>query len=394
MKYPEFKLMLILILVSSFMLLLGLFLLARFNSMFKRSIRNELLRKNIVVWMIAICLVLSISPTNRGYYEMATKSGNWILFFLHQIASITVETLFVFNCTYLVIISAWFRRLSFRKQMAISLIIITTCSLLIGIPINYFGNMFQNHQGSLKNLSLTLLFNFYSGSMCGLIYVTMSFVNGERKRILNEKELELTRMSELKTKAELDALHSKVNPHFLYNALNSIADLSVTDGKKARRMTIALADLFRYSINYSHNNFSTLKDEVAMTEVYLQIEKVRFEDQLNYSISMDEETGHYLVPRFILQPMAENAVKHGLKATGKMTEIKLEVKKNDRGLEISIADNGPSFPDELVPGYGVKSVFDKLDLLFPGLYEIFFRNQPRKEVSICINKLMKNEPAV
>jgi len=394
MKYPEFKLMLILILVSSLMLFLGLFLLTRFHFMFKRFIKHELLRRNIVVWMTSICLVLAVSPTDKQYYEMAAKTGNWLRFFAQQICIITVECLFIFNGTYLVIRSNWVRLLSFRKQMAVTLVMIITCTLLVGIPINYFVNMLRNKEASFKNIDLTLLFNFYLGTMCGLIYVTMSTINVERKRILSEKELELTRMSELKTKAELDALHSKVNPHFLYNALNSIADLSVTDGKKARRMTIALADLFRYSINYSHNNFSTIKDEVAMTEVYLQIEKVRFEDQLNYSVNMDEEAGHYLVPRFILQPMAENAVKHGLKATGKMTEIKLEVKKNERGLEINIADNGPSFAEELVPGYGVKSVFDKLDLLFPGQYEIFFRNQPRKEVSICINKLMKNEPAV
>ena len=90
-------------------------------------------------------------------------------------------------------------------------------------------------------------------------------------------------------------------------------------------MTMALADLFRYSINYSNNNFSTIKDEVEMAEVYLQIEKIRFEDQLNYPVHVDEKLNHYLVPRFVIQPLVENAVKHGLKATGQMTEIMLEV---------------------------------------------------------------------
>ena len=159
-------------------------------------------------------------------------------------------------------------------------------------------------------------------------------------------------------------------------------------------MTIALADLFRYSINYSQDNYSTVNDEVAMTEVYLQIEKIRFEDQLNYSIHIEEEAGHYLVPRFILQPIVENAVKHGLKATGKLTEIILEVKKTDEDLVMTIADNGPAFPEDLAPGYGVKSVFDKLDLLFPGQYELHFTNLPRKQVSIHIHKLVKNEPGV
>jgi LytS/YehU family sensor histidine kinase len=92
--------------------------------------------------------------------------------------------------------------------------------------------------------------------------------------------------------------------------------------------------------------------------------------------------------------LAENAVKHGLKATGKMTEIKIEIKKGDLGLSIVVSDNGPAFPDELSPGYGVKSVFDKLDLLFPGQYAVQFCNEPTKLVVIHINKLIKNEPGI
>jgi two-component system, LytTR family, sensor kinase len=244
------------------------------------------------------------------------------------------------------------------------------------------------------DLHRVLVFTYFNGLVAAFIYTAVNYVEMQRARKLTEKELEVTRLIALKTKAELDALHSKVNPHFLYNALNSIADLSITDGRKARRMTIALADLFRYSINYSQNNYSTVNDEVAMTEVYLQIEKIRFEDQLNYSVNVQPEAGHYLVPRFILQPLVENAVKHGLKITGQMTEIQLSVQQQENGLLITIADNGPAFPAELMPGYGVKSVFDKLDLLFPGQYEIHFSNEPRKQVAIHIYKLMKNEPAI
>ncbi|MBK7679312.1 MAG: histidine kinase [Chitinophagaceae bacterium] len=242
----------------------------------------------------------------------------------------------------------------------------------------------------LKYIITNLL---YSGAT-GIIYTVINYIDIERHRKLNEKELELSRLRELKTKAELEALHSKVNPHFLYNALNSIADLSITDGRKARKMTIALADLFRYSINYSNNNFSTVKDEVEMANVYLQIEKIRFEDQLNYSLKVEDELNHYLVPRFVLQPLVENAVKHGLKATGQLTEINLEVKKNGAGMVVNIADTGPAFPAELNPGYGVKSVFDKLDLLFPGNYEMHFSNDPVKQVSLFIYKLVKDESAI
>jgi two-component system, LytTR family, sensor kinase len=109
---------------------------------------------------------------------------------------------------------------------------------------------------------------------------------------------------------------------------------------------------------------------------------------------MDKELEHFLLPRFLLQPVVENAVKHGLKATGRMTEIRIDIKREGNSMRLTIADNGPAFPEELVPGYGVKSIYDKLDLLFPGNYEIHFVNEPFKQVKIYIHKLVKDESAI
>jgi len=342
----------------------------------------------MVVWMIAICFILALTPTSPEFSKNAL-SGKILHYYLIQIAAVTGMVLFVFNITSFVADIKWVKNASFRNRMTVIMTTIIVCTILIGIPVNYFAS-----GGKFNKLEYTLLFNFYTGCMTGLLYVTMSYVDVERQKKLNEKELELSRLQALKTKAELDALHSKINPHFLYNALNSIADLSITDGKKARKMTIALADLFRYSINYSNHNYTTIKDEVAMAEVYLQIEKVRFEDQLTYSIHTIPELNHFLVPRFVLQPIVENAVKHGLKATGKLTEINIEIKKAEVGIFILITDNGPAFANEISPGYGVKSIFDKMDLLFPGNYEIHFYNTPYKHVSIHILKLIKDEPVI
>jgi sensor histidine kinase YesM len=366
----------------------AIFLLSFYKRLYS-GISNIWIRRNLAVLSVALLImsgfVLLQSP------EMtvgATRSGFFGLV-LKQLGQIVIIVLFVFNTVWLITRIPAVKTMSFIRHHALIILSIVVSALVIYSAINYVDNGMK-----FKSLHATLVYAYYNSLVTGLVYTAVNYVELERKRKLNEKELEVTRLMALKTKAELDALHSKVNPHFLYNALNSIADLSVTDGKKARKMTIALADLFRYSINYSHNNFSTVNDEVAMTEVYLQIEKIRFEDQLTYSVLVEEDTGHYLVPRFLLQPLVENAVKHGLKATGQMTEIFLEVKKVDTGMIINISDNGPSFPDELVPGYGVKSVFDKMDLLFPGQYEIHFNNHPRKQVSIHIHKLMKNEPGV
>ncbi|MEO8403924.1 MAG: histidine kinase, partial [Chitinophagaceae bacterium] len=327
MKPPSLVSLLILFIFSSMMLVLAFYILANFRRMLQR-IRIEWLRKNILVWLIGMCLILAVVPFNT--YTSGVKIDKLVFMIGKELLIITIMTLFVFNATLLVLSNAHIKRMPFRRRMGFILFTIVFGTVLCAGVITYINDH------SVKNLHVALLSNFYTGAVAGLIYVTMSYTDLERQRKMNEKELEVARLQQLKTKAELDALHSKVNPHFLYNALNSIADLSITDGKKARRMTIALADLFRYSINYSHNNYSTLNDEVAMTEVYLQIEKIRFEDQLTYSVSVEEGLGHYLVPRFILQPLVENAVKHGLKVTGKMTEIFLEVKREGNGMVIYV----------------------------------------------------------
>jgi sensor histidine kinase YesM len=388
-EHPSFFHLVLVVLFSTLMLVAGLYLLTKYNQLFRYLIRNEWVRRNLAVWLIAVCLFLALTPTTGGLYAAKTAPA-LLRYFLRQIIFVTIEALFVFNITWAVIKGIRPRFFSFRQRMAITLATIILCCILVSVTMSYI-----DHKGSFKDTGVTILYSFYMGCMTGLVYVAMSYVELERKKKLNEKELEVARLQTLKTKAELDALHSKINPHFLYNALNSIADLSITDGKKARKMTIALADLFRYSINYSDNNYSTVSEEVEMAEVYLQIEKIRFEDQLTYTVAVDEKARHLLLPRFLLQPLVENAVKHGLKRTGQMTQIFFDVKVEDENkLTIIIADNGPAFPDEMIPGYGVKSVFDKLDLLFPGQYEIHFSNHPRKQLVIYISKLLKNEPGI
>jgi two-component system LytT family sensor kinase len=366
--------------------MIGLYLLANFRTLFRGSIHNEILRRNLAVWIVMLFLSSAMAPMSGGFFQILHKYG-WCWAVAAQFISSLAHTLFVFNTAWLVAENRRLKKLTFIQHKVIVFATIVIMTVAVNIPLFLLANAY-----STKNIEYIIISSIYLGGAIGLVYIITNYLDIERKRKFDEKELELSRLRELKSKAELDALHSKVNPHFLYNALNSIADLSITDGRKARSMTIALADLFRYSINYSQDNFSTIRDEVAMTEVYLQIEKIRFEDQLTYSVNIDPEMAHYLVPRFLLQPLVENAVKHGLKITGKMTEIRLEIKKDNDAVNIDVFDNGPLFPEELTPGYGVKSVFDKLDLLFPGQYEIHFVNVPVKKVSIKISKLIKNDP--
>ncbi len=388
MKEPTTLQYVILVAISLGFTVAGLYMLANFSRILKNSVRKELLRKNLVAWLIIFCISIAMLPMSGGFFYLLHRHG-WGWAIGSQFISATACTLIIYNIARVVAENRQLKKLSFVRHTLIIVVTLIVTTLAINIPLSYW--MYGKEAGPYMKYVLSN--SVYISAATGIIYGAIHYLDIERQRKFNEKELELSRLRELKTKAELEALHSKINPHFLYNALNSIADLSITDGKKARKMTVALADLFRYSINYSDHNFSTIKDEIEMAEVYLQIEKIRFEDQLSYSMQVDEAARHYLVPRFVLQPVVENAVKHGLKATGLMTQIVVDVSKTNDSIILTVSDNGPSFPEELSPGYGVRSMYDKLDLLFPEQYEVFFSNTPRKQVSIHIHKLIKDEPA-
>jgi two-component system LytT family sensor kinase len=234
----------------------------------------------------------------------------------------------------------------------------------------------------------TFLLSLVLSGIVTSVYLNISYAKLAEKRLRFEQALELSRLSEQKTKAELEALQAKVNPHFLYNTLNSIAELSLHQGAKARQMTIALAELFRYSLNKKNETLIAVEEEVEMVENYLMIEKIRFEDQLEVSIEVDEAAKRLLVPKFILQPLVENAVKHGLRDVTKKGVIRVVIEGSGGKIDLRIYDNGLPFPDDIQPGYGLKSVMDKLNIYCPGEHTIYFENRPAKQVTISMTNTL------
>jgi sensor histidine kinase YesM len=278
MKGPTTLHYIVLVTVCLLFALAGMYLLANFSRIFRNRFRNELFRQNVVVWLIIFCISNAMLPMGGGFFFLLEKWG-WGWAIVGQLISTTLCTLIIFNLTRMVASSPRLKKLSFVRQNVIISLTLIFLTLAINIPLSILLYGSQN-----QYLRYIIINSIYLAGATALVYTVISYLDLETKRKFQQKELELSRLRELKTKAELDALHSKINPHFLYNALNSIADLSVTDGKKARKMTIALADLFRYSINYSNNNYSTVEDEVEMANVYLQIVKIRFEEKLNYTL--------------------------------------------------------------------------------------------------------------
>jgi sensor histidine kinase YesM len=204
--------------------------------------------------------------------------------------------------------------------------------------------------------------------------------------LLKEKELELTKQKELKLKSDLNALQARINPHFLYNALNSLASLAHIDAGRTENMALSLSKLFRYNINKEDEHFSKIIDEIEMTNIYLDIEKNRFEEKLEYTINIEEKLNDFEIPKFVLQPLAENAVKHGISKIVEKGIIKINIFEQNQKVIIEICDNGPNFPDGLTSGYGLQNTYEKFKLLYKKPFDIEFFNKPEKKLMITLTK--------
>ncbi len=169
--------------------------------------------------------------------------------------------------------------------------------------------------------------------------------------------------------AELTALRAKINPHFLFNALNSIASLIRINPARAETVTEDLADLFRYSLRASEQQLVTLQDEIRSVELYLAIELARFSDRLTTEIRVPDNLRNALIPSLILQPIVENAIKHGVGQTNDACSVLITASESRGVVRIVISDTGPGFgnrniDDVIDNGTGLKNVRDRLRMQY------------------------------
>jgi two-component system sensor histidine kinase YesM len=152
--------------------------------------------------------------------------------------------------------------------------------------------------------------------------------------------------SELRKKdAELSALQAQINPHFLYNTLNTINYMLLLENKpEISRMVIYLGDLLRNSIETSREVI-TLEEDLAFVEKYLYIQKVRFEEKLQYRISVTKEARQCLILKLLVQPLVENAINHGVERQGGVVSITGEISDTGK-LIVTVQDNGCGIPKE------------------------------------------------
>jgi signal transduction histidine kinase len=183
----------------------------------------------------------------------------------------------------------------------------------------------------------------------------------------------LSRDSSL-AQARLEALKMQLQPHFLFNSLNAIAELVHKDPDGADEMLVALSSLLRLSLDTSGEQLLPLRRELEFVERYLMIEHVRFGDRLRFELDVPPDTQNALVPTFLLQPLVENAVRHGLEPRAGAGLLTVRAARDGSTLRLTVGDNGVGVEAEkpLREGIGLTNTRARLHALFDGAADLEF----------------------
>jgi LytS/YehU family sensor histidine kinase len=193
-----------------------------------------------------------------------------------------------------------------------------------------------------------------------MFYYVMLYYEDLQEKLKVEAELQT-----LVNEAELSALKSQINPHFLFNSLNSISSLTITNPDKAQDMVIKLSDFLRYTLSHDKDEKASLKEEFKNLNRYLDIEKIRFGHRLNFSTDIPEECNKFLIPNMILQPLLENAIKHGVYNSTEEVLIELKCKHNNENAIIEISNEyDPDSVKKKGEGIGLKNIRKRLQIIY------------------------------
>jgi len=233
-----------------------------------------------------------------------------------------------------------------------------------GLPYLFLTSFFGSFKPYRELLAISIPYRLISGTLfyalLGLTYYLIIYYSNLQEKVRTE-----SRLRELLKETELNMLKSQINPHFLFNSLNSISSLTITNPEKARDMVIKLSDFLRYSVSTNTTRFTTLKNELANIQRYLEIEKVRFGEKLQFEFILEGTCQDHKIPLMLLQPLFENAIKHGVYESTEQVKIEMDCKYTSGYLEIIIwNDFDPNAHARKGTGLGLKNINERLRLLY------------------------------
>ncbi len=294
--------------------------------------------------------------------------------------------------------SEWKRRLgilAFASFIFSYVALQLTTALDFGIDYAFRGQ--ASFTGLLWNWHFPREFyleQFFFWSTLAASYAIRSFAQfHQQARQVTQLALEKSQLEASLRQAELETLRMRLNPHFLFNTLQNISVLAQQNPKLASQMLTRLGDLLRVALRRDNSLESTVRDEIALTQNYLAVEKMRFGDRLTILVDVAQNSDQALIPSFLLQPLVENAIIHGLRGLSQVGTIAMRALKEGDQLVLIVADNGVGLSDDWPAelkvgnvGLGLSSTRERLRRMYPEEHEFVIRklSEGGTEVRIAI----------
>ena len=221
----------------------------------------------------------------------------------------------------------------------------------------------------VRTLQLFIVWTLSDGTL--YFMVLLLGLAADRQRRLRERELAASQLETQLAQADLQALKMQLHPHFLFNALHTIGSLVRTGERDdAVRVVAGLGELLRGLLDGASNQEVPLRQELEFIGRYLEIEQIRFRDRLTVTMSVDSEVLDATVPHLILQPLVENAIRHGISPHRSAGRLLVSARRVNDRLLLRVQDDGPGTDDGARPGIGLSNTRARLDRLYGSDYEL------------------------
>ncbi len=281
--------------------------------------------------------------------------------------------------------SNWKRNLGAH---AVASIILTILEIVVAAILLRFAWIFVDGSVPTRSLAQSLIgslrVNFHSSYPTYWVilfaYLTFDYAAKYRDRALHATQLE-SRLSE----ARLHALRMQLNPHFLFNTLNSISSLMYSDVEAADAMMTRLSELLRLTLQGDGKPEVSLRQELDLLQRYIDIERIRFEERLRVTIDVDDDALDALLPAFSLQPLVENAIRHAIAPRAAGGSLSLSARRDNGSLAIALRDDGPGLPQgRLREGVGLANTRARLQQLYGDAHRFELVSRPEGGVEVIM----------
>ncbi|HEY3134774.1 MAG TPA: histidine kinase [Blastocatellia bacterium] len=247
-----------------------------------------------------------------------------------------------------------------RDKWLRGLLVHLSASLLIGVATRVLHDLMlflfladSGRSFSIERLLLNVYFMTDYGAMVYWLILLISYAFDYQRRV-QQGEVRATRLKGQLVQSQLDALKMQLHPHFLFNTLHSISALVHKDANAADRMIARLGDFLRQTLENAGTQEVSLQQELEFLKCYLDIERIRFEDRLTVQIDIEPLILDAQLPNLILQPIVENAIRHGVSRRTGPGRIEIEARRLNGTLQVQVTDNGPGLPSSSNSGSLVK----------------------------------------